>query len=127
MGSTMRGMSRSTAQEKPVKQVNLETTNAVTPQVAPEVTLEPFEPAVPVSIDSASEVTPEQDLESTAPVLESNDATQSETASVVLEAAGAMGQITQNSPPAEKKSKPKPPAKKSGETADQKKVTTNLS
>lgn len=121
MGSTMRGMSKGTAQEK---QVDSNISDATALSMTPDVSLEPFEPAVPVSIDSASEATPEQDLESTAPVLESNDATPSETASVVLEVAGAMEQITQNSPPAEKKSKPKPPAKKSGKTADQKKVTT---
>lgn len=123
----MRGMSRSTAQEKPVNQVNLETTGVVAPQVAPGVALEPSESAVPVSIDPASEATPEQDLEATAPVLESVESSveaPSETPSMTTVSTESIEQTAQDTPPAEKKNKPKPPAKKSGKTADQKKVTT---
>lgn len=127
MGSTMRGMSRSTAPEKPVKQVNLDATDVVAPQVAPGATLEPSESAVPVSIDPTSEATPEQDLEATTPVLESTESgveAPSETSSVTIASAESIEQTAQDIPPAEKKNKPKPPAKKSGKTADQKKVTT---
>ena len=123
----MRGMSRNIAQEKPVNQVNLETTGVVAPEVAPGVSLEPSESSAPVSIDPTSEATPEQDLEATAQVLESTESgveALSETSSATTASAEPIEQTAQDTPPAEKKNKPKPPAKKSGKTADQKKVTT---